>query len=283
MADGEFSWRRCIAWTVALALHVAVLLPLSIPLALDGREIVATSDEAPRWIDTERATPVEIPMPEPEPMASPPTASTSPRVEPPRARRRVRPIDADPSAAADPPALVPSPAPVARTIAYLDNDARALLPQDDLYSATPPPREGDYYTPGDGTEDDVFYRPRALDPDPSKFAHAWRPRGDLLTDWLETLVEKTSGSVSIPLNPKFNLVCGGSIAAAAGGCAIVRNAGSGVIVQRPPPAPWDRANRVQCRELRQALEDAEEAAQVAYFLDRLSALCSADANPQRAL
>ena len=47
-----------------------------------------------------------------------------------------------------------------------------------------------------------------------------------------------------------------------------------MIVQRPPPAPWDRSNRVQCHELRQGLEAAEEAVQVAYYLDRLSALCS---------
>jgi hypothetical protein len=64
------------------------------------------------------------------------------------------------------------------------------------------------------------------------------------------------------------------VAGLVGSCAIVRNGGTGVIVQRPPPAPWERSNRVQCRELRQALEDAEEAEQVAYFLDRLSSLCS---------
>jgi hypothetical protein len=165
-----------------------------------------------------------------------------------------------------------------RTILYLDDEARALLPQENLFSATPPPREGDYYTPGNGTEDDVFYRPRALDPNPSRFAHAWQPRGSLIDDWLGQLVEKTTGQVSVPLNAKFALVCKASIAGLAGGCMIVRNGGTGVIVERPPPAPWDRSNRVQCRELRQALEDAEEAVQVAYFLDRLSALCSPGAD-----
>jgi hypothetical protein len=113
-----------------------------------------------------------------------------------------------------------------------------------------------------------------LDPNPSRFAYAWRPRGNLIDDWLGQLVEKTTGKVTVPLNAKFSLVCGGSLAGLGGGCAIVRNGGTGVIVERPPPPPWERSNRVQCRELRAALEAAEEAAQVAYFIERLSALCS---------
>ena len=54
---------------------------------------------------------------------------------------------------------------------------------------------------------------------------------------------------------------------------IVRNGGTGGIVQRPPTAPWERSNRVQCRELRQALAEADEAVELAHLLDRLSALC----------
>ncbi len=284
MVEREFSWRRCLAWTVALALHVAILIPLSIPMRLDGPDDDVASVDPPSWADLERSTAVDLPMPRP-PV---PDIAAEPRLEERRARRRpasTSPADAATPAAALPPAeagvdaapTAPSTAaraPVARTLAYLDDEARALLPHEDLYSATPPPREGDYYTPGDGSEDDVFYRPRALDPNPSRFAYAWRPRGNLIDDWLARAVEKVSGKVTIPLNAKFSLVCG-TVAGVAGGCAIVRNAGTGVIVQRPPPAPWERSNRVQCRELRQALEAAEEAAQVAYFIDRLSALCSA--------
>lgn len=166
-----------------------------------------------------------------------------------------------------------TPTPVPRGSAFLDDDARALLPQEPLYAAAPPPRDGAYYTPGDGREDDVLYRPRALDPDPSRFAHAWQPRGNLIDGWLGALVEKATGTVSIPLNSKFNLVCV-TVAGVSGSCAIVRNAGTGVIVQRPPPAPWERSHRVQCRELRQTVEVAEDAAALAYYLDRLSALCS---------
>lgn len=271
----QFSWRRSLAWAVSLALHLGLLVAMTLPRDADVPEIEARMgvEPAPAWV------PVEVEKPPEESRVAQP--AEWPRVDPqapdallpaPIARRPFP----DPTATTDAASpVVAIPAPVARTIPYLDDEARALLPQESLYLAKPPPREGDYYTPGDGSEDDVFYRPRALDPNPSRFAHAWRPRGNLIDDWLGRLVEKASGKVSVPLNAKFSLVCG-TVAGVAGSCTIVRNGGTGVIVQRPPPAPWDRSNRVQCRELRQALEDAEEAVQVAYFLDRLSALCSSD-------
>ena len=271
----QFSWRRSLAWAVSLALHLGLLVAMTLPRDADVPENEAWVgvEPAPAWV------PVEVEKPPEESRVAQP--ADRPRVDPPAPEallpapiaRRPLPDQTARTDAASP--VVAIPAPVARTIPYLDDEARALLPQENLYSAKPPPREGDYYTPGDGSEDDVFYRPRALDPNPSRFAHAWRPRGNLIDDWLGRLVEKASGKVSVPLNAKFSLVCG-TVAGIAGGCAIVRNGGTGVIVQRPPPAPWDRSNRVQCRELRQALEDAEEAVQVAYFLDRLSALCSPD-------
>jgi len=269
----QFSWRRSLAWGLSLALHLGLLVAMTLPRDADVPEIEARIGVEPRpaWV------PVEVEKPPEESRVA--QRAEQPRVDPPSAEALVpapiarRPLP-DPKATTDATSpVVAMPAPVARTIPYLDDEARALLPHENLYSAKPPPREGDYYTPGDGSEDDVFYRPRALEPNPSRFAHAWRPRGNLIDDWLGRLVEKASGKVSIPLNAKFSLVCG-TVAGVAGGCMIVRNGGTGVIVQRPPPAPWDRSNRVQCRELRQALEDAEEAVQVAYFLDRLSALCS---------
>ena len=269
----QFSWRRSLAWAVSLALHLGLLVAMTLPRDADVPEIEAWMGVEPEaaWV------PVEVEKPPEESRVA--QRADRPRVDPPAAEALLpapiarRPLP-DPTATTDAASpVVGVPAPVARTIAYLDDEARALLPQENLYSAKPPPREGDYYTPGNGSEDDVFYRPRALDPNPSRFAHAWRPRGNLIDDWLGRLVEKASGKVSVPLNAKFSLVCG-TVAGVAGSCTIVRNGGTGVIVQRPPPAPWDRSNRVQCRELRQALEDAEEAVQVAYFLDRLSALCS---------
>ena len=271
----QFSWRRSLAWAVSLALHLGLLVAMTLPRDADVPENQAWMgvEPAPAWV------PVEVEKPPEESRVA--QRADRPRVDPhapeallpaPIARRPLP----DPTATTDAASpVVAVPAPVARTIAYLDDEARALLPQENLYSAKPPPREGDYYTPGNGSEDDVFYRPRALDPNPSRFAHAWQPRRNLVDGWLGRLVEKASGKVSVPLNAKFSLVCG-TVAGIAGSCTIVRNGGTGVIVQRPPPAPWDRSNRVQCRELRQALEDAEEAVQVAYFLDRLSALCSSD-------
>jgi hypothetical protein len=286
-SDRQFSWRRSLAWGLSLALHLGLLVAMTLPSEPVVLEAVADVGPVPAWVPVdlldpaaERSVPALADRPrtaeDPED-ASPNVAA--PRDAPPLVDRAplIEPVDAaTPETTA---AAVLAPAPVARTILYLDDEARALLPKENLYAARPPPREGDYYTPGNGTEDDVFYRPRALDPNPSRFAHAWRPRGSLIDDWLGQLVEKTTGQVSVPLNAKFSLVCKASVAGLGGGCAIVRNGGTGVIVERPPPAPWDRSNRVQCRELRHALEDAEEAVQVAYFLDRLSALCSPGADP----
>lgn len=267
-SDRQFSWRRSLAWALSLAVHLGLVMAMLLPREPVAPERPADVAYSPSWV------PVDVPLtPSPEP---PRDADIPRRVTPPSPPSPPSPPDAAAAEASTPGASTAS-APVARTIAYLDDDARALLPRENLYSALPPPREGDFYTPGNGSEDDVFYRPRALDPNPSRFAHAWRPRGTLIDDWLGRLVEKTTGQVSVPLNAKFSLVCKASVAGLGGGCAIVRNGGTGVIVERPPPAPWDRSNRVQCRELRAALEAAEEAAEVAYFLDRLSALCSADA------
>ena len=277
----QFSWRRSLAWAVSLALHLGLLVAMTLPSEPVVLEAVADVAPAPAWVPVDLLDPAaERSAPaladRPRTAAAPVDASATvaaPQGVPPLVDRAPSIEQVDAASPETTAAAVPAPAPVARTIPYLDDEARALLPQENLYSAKPPPREGDYYTPGNGSEDDVFYRPRALDPNPSRFAHAWRPRGNLIDDWLGRLVEKASGKVSVPLNAKFSLVCG-TVAGVAGACTIVRNGGTGVIVQRPPPAPWDRSNRVQCRELRQALEDAEEAVQVAYFLDRLSALCS---------
>ncbi len=278
--DRQFSWRRSVAWAVSLALHLGLLVVMTLPGEPVVPEAIVDVAPAPAWVPVDVLDPsaernIAALADRPRTAATPADASATvaaPRGVPAMADRApsIEPVEA---ATPETAAAVLAPAPVPRTILYLDDEARALLPQENLYSAKPPPRAGDYYTPGNGTEDDVFYRPRALDPNPSRFAHAWRPRGNLIDDWLGRLVEKASGKVSVPLNAKFSLVCG-TVAGVAGGCVIVRNGGTGVIVQRPPPAPWDRSNRVQCRELRQALEDAEEAVQVAYFLDRLSALCS---------
>lgn len=275
-SDRQFSWRRSVAWAVSLSVHLAVIMAMTLPREPELPEPIIDRAPVLSWVPVDAAVPAPV-----APRAAPedPPLAIAPRPALPRSpalpvRGEVVEVPAEAPTAIE----AARPAPVARAVAYLDDEARALLPQETLHSATPPPREGDYFTPGDGSEDDVFYRPRALDPSPSRFAHAWRPRGNLIDDWLGRLMEKVSGKVSVPLNAKFSLVCG-TVAGLAGSCTIVRNGGTGVIVQRPPPAPWDRSNRVQCRELRQALEDAEEAVQVAYYLDRLSALCSADAGP----
>jgi hypothetical protein len=258
---------------MAIGLHAALLVALTLPIRFEADAPVAA--QAPSgWEDILRVTPVELPRPQP------PKASAS------MERRPAGMLEAGvvPAMAAEAPADVRAEgradAPVARALVYLDDDARALLPYEPLYSARKPQREGDWHTPGDGSEDDIFYRPLALEPNTTRFARAWRPTRSLGGEWLEKLVETTTGTVSIPLNAKFNLVCVGSIAGLGGGCLIVRNAGSDVVVARPPPPPWERANRVQCRELREQLAAADEAERIAWLLDRLGALCIDAAAPE---
>ena len=270
----KFSWRRSLAWAVTLSLHTGVLLLLLMPAAYeaaqrttsDTDELIPVSyiDSLATPLAPTRATSREAiaAIPGGPEMLRKPEPSDSPTMQ------GALPIDSLLATAAE----AVADAPVARPNLYIDDDTRAVLPYEDLYAAAPPKRTGGYYTPGDGTEDDVFYRPLALEPNASAFAHAWKPGGSLLTDWLERAVSAAMGTVSIPLNPKFNLVCK-SLLGVVGTCAIVRVVGTGVIVQRPPPPPWERSNRVQCRELREALENADNPAAVASALDSLTRLC----------
>jgi|JI7StandDraft_1071085.scaffolds.fasta_scaffold33695_4 hypothetical protein len=273
-SDVSFSWRRSVAWALSLAVHLAFVVAMTLPSEPAAPASIVAQAAAPAWLpvdlpDLRRDAPSSTPA-EPVPERVPAGEARQPSVRD-RVPRRVDAMDRR---------ALPNRAelatPVARTTVFLDSDARALLPQEDLYAATPPPRDGDYYAPGNGSEDDVFYRPIALDPAPSRFARVWtESRGTVVDAWLGKVLEKATGTVSIPLNQKFNLVCG-TVAGLVGSCTIVRDGGTGVIVQRPPPAPWERSNRVQCRELRDALDGADDAAQAAYYLDRLSALCSTD-------
>jgi hypothetical protein len=276
-----FSWRRTFAWTVTLSLHAGVLLlllrpaehenPKPVLVPHDGLVPVTYADAPAASVPLQRPNSPEYPAPLPPAL---PAAQQSASRSAPDRSEALEGIAAESTspAVANKDSLASS-APVARPNHYIKDDARALLPYEDMYAAAPPKPTAGYYTPGNGTEDDVFYRPLALEPNASAFAHAWKPGSSLLTDWLERAVNATTGTVSIPLNSKFKLVCKASVLGAAGACGIVRNGGTGVIVQRPPPAPWERSHRVQCRELREKLENANDPAVVASVLDSLAHLC----------
>ncbi len=119
----------------------------------------------------------------------------------------------------------------------------------------------------------LIERPPPIEYRSTRFAKAWQPSETLIDEWLKKAVEKTSGSVRVPLNPRFNLVCGGSILGVIGGCRIVRNAGTGVIVERPPAPPWQRTQRVQCQQFTQQLENANNAEAAAEALSLLQTYC----------
>ena len=286
-SDREFSWRRCTAWTVAIGLHALILVPMSVPLRLDTSQSVVES-VTPSWSDRERYVPIlpSTPIEQPIPRINAATAPASARSRSERRReRRALEVAEDAVDTTDfEVGAARQEAPIARPLIFLDDDARAKLPDEPMFAVGPPAREGDWYTPGDGSEDDVFYRPLALEPNTTSFARVWRPPQSVGSDVYERLLRATTGVVRIPLNPKFTLVCGASLAGLGGGCGIARVTGTGVIVERPPEAPWDRANRAQCRELRDQLDAAESADEVAFLLDRLTALCTGnDAEAGRGL
>jgi hypothetical protein len=283
-AGRTFSFRRSVAMAATLALHGAALLLLFRPLPpAPGVAVPTPAMEAlPAWVAVDLGGRGEPPAP-PVPAGAAARAAGRSASRPPAARRERAPSlperaalaeTAEADGAARPPVLA-GPLPVH------DDAARPRLPYEPLFAGAPKEAAGGFRTPGDGSEDDVFYRPLALEPRRTRFAKAWRGDRTLLDEWLGGLVEATSGRVSIPLNPKFNLVCRGSLAGLGGDCRIERNGGTGVVVERPPPAPWERSNRVQCDELRDGLARASEEDEVLRFLERLSALCTVNGEARR--
>lgn len=284
-----FSFRRSIALAVTLGLHAGALLLITRPLPPEPTgQAVVDPLRGDDWVAVEIG-----PWDEPPPRSAPARpASTGAGRPATRARteRRSRASAALVRGASSPTAGAPgaadaagdpgTPRPGQGLLAH-DGMARPQLPYEPLYGGGPKTATADFHTPGDGSEDDVFYRPRALEPRTTRFAKAWRGDVTLLDEWLGALMEMTSGEVSVPLNPKFNLVCRGSIAGLGGECRIVRNAGTGVIVERPPPAPWERSTRVQCAELRGQLANAADEESLLHLLERLSALCTGNEEARR--
>lgn len=287
-----FSFGRSIALAVTLGLHAGALLLITRPLPPEPAE-QAVVDPIPGddWVVVEIGAWDEPPLRTPP---APPVTSAAGRLAArSRSERRHRSSTSSQSESvlraaaaaskvADPAGGRPDAVPLDRSLVAHDGMARPQLPYEPLYGGSPRPAMGGFHTPGDGNEDEVFYRPRALEPRTTRFATAWRGDATLLDEWLGALIEATSGEVSVPLNPKFNLVCHGSIAGLGGTCRIIRNAGSGVIVERPPPAPWERSTRVQCAELRAQLANATDEEALLHLLERLSALCSGNEENEKA-
>lgn len=276
-----FSLRRSAALAVTLALHLALFAAMMIPVGPVERGAAASLREgfsavrAGRAPSVEGGVPVDLAIPNDR---TPARAGTTAAARPRRAVRTTR----SGSARLPQPRVAPFPsadplpatggAPAGRPIPFLDGEGRALLPAT-LDDALPADAPG-FRVPGDGSEDDVFDRRTAVEYAPTRFADAWRPSTTLGGEVYERLVRATTGIVRVPLNPKFDLVCGASIAGLGGACVIVKSSPPGIIVERPAPAPWERASRVQCREFRAALEATTDAAALARLVERLAALCS---------
>lgn len=258
--DTDFSWRRSLAFAFTIGLHAAVLLALFAPPRLPEGDpaLLVTLPEPLQWLDVEASVAVALPD-----ARETGTAAASTAVSRDVAARQI---------AASEPARRREPLSAERARRLFDDDGRALLSGQPLFAATPAPREGRFFTPGDGSEDDVFYRPLALEPRTTRFAEAWRPSEPLLDGLNRWLADKLVKEVHIPLSPKFNLVCVVSVTGV-GGCIIKRMGGTGVIVERGPPPPWERAQRVQCVELRRELAASDDATRVAFLLERLAELC----------
>ena len=257
---------------MAIAVHAGLLVVgLSPqPVVPPDRPAAEDPEEAP-VID-----PIAV-LPDVVSLVRDPKAAPMAEVRVPRRARRAaeRPVAITASV---PLAQVGSIRPMVEDALYRD-DGRVRLPDEPIYAATKAPPDH-YRMPGDGSEDDVFYRPPALVPQEDRIALRWEPRVSVGAEWYDRLVRATSVKTAIPLGPKFSLVCGASLAGMGGACMIRRDGGTGVVVHRSAdPPPWEKARSVQCRGLRDDLAAADEPERIAWLLDRLLALCSTEPVP----
>lgn len=276
MPARPFSWSSVFAWTVAIAVHSALAVLVLVPPAQSSWPDPSASE--PTASAAVEAIAVTLPPRQrPPSMPKPPVAPAMSGGRPSSPARQ--PASASTNAMSSPP---PVDAEIVPKDRFYDDAGRPRLPDEPLYAATPAAPD-QYRMPGDGSEDDVFYRPSALATQEDRIAFRWEPRVSAGAEWYGRLVRATSVKTTIPLGPKFSLVCGASLAGLGGACMIQRNGGTGVIVQRSAdPPPWERVRSVQCRGLREELEKAEDPARITWLLDRLLALCSAEPAPDKA-
>ncbi len=269
----DFSWSRSVAQAVAICLHLGLFVVLSasgssspdVPIVDDNEEYSELGSELLAQISLDRGV---ASVSELGGSVSAPALKGDPttvRSRSPAAEGHI----ANPASvlAGDPSIDDPKP------LRLFGSDGRPLLPEDS-FSGLSTDSFSSYRVPGGDNEDSVFYRPVALDPRTTQFAKAWIERGNLLDDSVNRLVEKGTATLSVKINQKFSLVCKVAVVGVAGTCVVERVSGNEVVIQRPPEAPWEHANTVQCRELRDALETAETAEAAAMIVERLSSLCS---------
>ena len=202
----KFSWRL---WVLALVL-------LAHALALDwlsrSARVAEREDEAIQ-VDF-IAAPIEAPAivirPPPKRARNPPPAQPS-------SNNALR---------LEPPASV-APSPPERLQLY-GLDGRLRLPDnvmDEVDRQFGEQRSFSYQVPHLDDASKMFYRPKALSYESTRFDKYWRPDQDLLTELLTRAVERTTKEIRIPVpgNPKETLVCRVSLLALGGGCGIEVN------------------------------------------------------------
>ena len=153
------------------------------------------------------------PVSEPEPDASQYRPAATPRKRP-RVRSQV-------------PTQVQSPPPSAAPLELYGADGRLKVPDDLLEQIDR--KFGDkrvfsYQIPRMDDARKLMERPPPVIYESTRFAGYWKPDQDILTDLLETMVEKTTGEIRIPVpgtSGTSTMICRVSLMAFGGGCGVL--------------------------------------------------------------
>jgi len=116
------------------------------------------------------------------------------------------------------------------SLTLYDDDGRIRLPVDfieKLDEENSPHKRFDFMNPDLELAGTFLKRPPAIEFNPTQFDQAWKPNKDILNEFLDKAVEKTTKEIRIPVpgNPTVKLVCKVSVLALGGGCGFVPNGG----------------------------------------------------------
>lgn len=258
-----FSWPRVLAIAVTIGLHGFTLIWISRPPAPDLTQPLWVVDGTAAPEEAVSYRPISSPPDTIPPRRSVPTSARAAVASPGRVRER--PIETS---------LAPTPVPRNPfDMPVLDAQGRPRLSEHLLAEmVVGPSNNADFLKPTDRSQRRIFDRPPPIEYQETSFDRVWQPQEGLLDEWTQRLGKIITSEISLPLNPRFALVCQVTITGL-GACRIQRNTGTQVLVDRPPPPPWERAQRVQCRELRDELARAQTTQEAVSTLDRLQALC----------
>jgi hypothetical protein len=260
--------RRIALLALLAALHVLLFLLL---------DRATRIEQAPPDEVTTRVMLLDLPQSEPPPPPSPRRPVTPAHVShaaaaavaPPSPRRARAPRSAPPDpVAAEPP---PSAARLFRADGSIELPDAVVA---DLERVTAPERAYSYQVPGLAQARSFAQRAAPLDYVPTRFDQHWQNDKDLMSEWLEKAVEKTTATITIPIprSPGSKIVCKVSLLAVGGACGILRN-DAGYLVVLNDPETLNAEEDANCRAWWNEVVGAKTYEQWRAMHDRYEAAC----------